>query len=193
MKPPILLAGLIFALVPAAAAEAAPYIGLDLGEASIDFNNSASTLYSQSVAGFEFHVGERFEGFAAELGYGTMNKNGNTTIDNMRLDKLTADAIYYLPVFGRISLLLTAGVDEVSYGASTYSTTQYQSNGIYKTSRDDMSVLSGNGFDWRAGAGFSFPIFDDFELHFVGRYEPLKMGGQANYTLSTEVGIDYYF
>ena len=139
------------------------------------------------------HVGYRFDGLnlAGELGYGT--SRGKQDPDILRLNMLSADGLYYVPVGGFLSLILTAGAAEVNYGDSTAGFFVTQTNGVTKTRRQGDTVFHGDEFDWRAGAGLSFALTDGYEIHFVTRYQPVSMNGLATNALSLDFGMNFYF
>ena len=64
---------------------------------------------------------------AGELGYGT--SRGEQDPDNLRIDMLTADALYYVPIGGFVNWIVTAGGAEMNYGDSTATYSVYQKNG----------------------------------------------------------------
>lgn len=174
-------------------ADASPYAGIDLNGDLLNLNSADSSLYPQSTVGPDVHVGYRFDGLnlAAELGYGT--GRGKQDPDILRLDMLSADGLYYVPVGGFLSLILTAGGAEVNYGDSTATFTVNQTNGVTKTFRVGNTVFHGDEFDWRAGAGLSFALTDGYEIHFITRYQPVSMNGLATNSLSLDFGMNFYF
>jgi len=183
-----LLLAVLIALLPASAANAAVYAGLDLSADSISFNSSAPSLFPESLIGPQIHAGYHLGDFGVELGYGTTRKSELDT--DLRFNRLTADGLYYLPVGGILNLVLTGGVTENNYGASTFLQKSYTQNGDVKNTRVGVTILSGNEFDWRAGGGLSFSFAGGYELHVIGRYEPLTMGHLASNVLSLETGFN---
>ncbi|MGH6829112.1 MAG: outer membrane protein [Rhizomicrobium sp.] len=184
------LAGLFLATPPLTAL-ADPYLGFDLDAAALDLAPGDPATYPQSLLGVGAHGGYRFDNFAGELGYSTVR--GEMTPDNIRLNQLTLDGLYYVPVGGFLSLLFTGGAADTNYGDSTFTTSTYQANGTTKSVRQGNTVFGGNEFDWRAGAGLSFSLTDGYEVHFITRYQPLSMNRVANYQLSLNVGVNFYF
>lgn len=174
-------------------AVAAPYVGVDLNANLLDLNSNNSFNTPETTIGPDFHVGYRFNNLnlAGELGYGT--NRGEQTPDNLRMDMLTADGIYYVRLGGFVNLLFTAGMAEMNYGDSTATYSVYQVNGITKTSRQGNTVFHGDEFDWRGGGGLSFALTDGYEIHFIGRYQPVSMHGMANYSLGLDFGMNFYF
>jgi len=172
---------------------AAPYAGIDLNASLLNLNSSDSSAYPQSTIGPNVHVGYRFDNWnlAGELGYGT--SRGEQDPDNLRLDMLSADALYYVPIGGFLNLVLTAGGAEVNYGDSTATYSVYQKAGFSHTLRTGDTVFHGDEFDWRAGGGLSFVITEGYEVHFIGRYQPISMQGLSNYSLGLDFGINFYF
>ena len=185
-----LLAVSLFAWPGAAGAQ--PYVGADFNRYSITLKGPDPELFPQSAGGLDLHFGERFGDVAGEIGYGTSTSYGKTVLDNLHLTRLTADGIFYLPVFGGFNLLATGGGAETNYGISSYARTAYQVDGKNKSSNADVPLSGGDEFDWRAGTGFSFGL-DDFELRVIARYQPLSMQHQAQSALSLDVGLNVYF
>jgi opacity protein-like surface antigen len=174
-------------------AVASPYAGIDLDADLVNLNSADSSLYPQSAVGPQVHVGYRFDGLnlAAELGYGS--DRGKQDPDILRLNNLSLDGLYYVPLGGFLSLVLTAGGAEVNYGDSEPIFTVSQINGVNKTFRTGNTIFHGDEFDWRAGAGVSFALTDGYEIHFLTRYQPVSMGGLSNYSLALDFGMNFYF
>jgi hypothetical protein len=187
MNKQILLAALL-SLAPLSAAQAAVYAGADVLLDSIDTKSSAPETYPQSAIGLGIHLGDRFKFGAFELGYSSTHKAFQDT--DIRFNRLTGDGIGYVPLGGILSLLVTGGLSETNYGASTYTHKRYTQDSIVKTTRVATTLLHGNEFDWRAGTGFSLAFADGYEFHVVGRYEPLQMRGLSNYALSMDTGFN---
>jgi len=190
MKAAILFGVMLFAWLPGA--DAAPYFGLDGNRYSITLKDSDSDFFPQSAGGESLHIGERFGDLAGEIGYGTSKYTGNGNIDNLHLTRLTADGVLYLPVFGTLNVLATAGGSETNYGISSFARNVYQVNGQNRSSNADIPVLEGDEFGWRAGAGFSIGL-DEFELRALARYQPLSMQHQAQNAISLDFGVNMDF
>lgn len=188
----LIAAAAVLFLLPGAA-QAAPYVGLDLNANLLNLNQANSSTYPQTTIGPDFHVGYRFNNLnlAGELGYGT--SRGEQNPDNLRLDMLTADALYYVPVGGFVNWIVTAGGAEVNYGDSTATYSVYQKNGFDHTLRTGNTVFHGDEFDWRVGTGLSFILTDGYEVHFITRYQPVSMHGLSDYSLSLAFGMNFYF
>jgi hypothetical protein len=191
-KSAIFLAGLLWiAWLPGAAA--APYLGLDGDRASLDLNLADPALYQQATSGINFHLGDRFGMVGGEIGYSSNVAAGSNNGDALHLDQMTVDGLFYLPVMGNFDLLFDAGGAETNYGISVFGRNSYtDSAGKIKSSNGDVTVLGGNEFDWRAGAGLSFAYGDNFEIHAIGRYQPLSMQGSADKLLSLTIGVNFY-
>jgi hypothetical protein len=187
MKAYFLLA-MAFSLLPLSAAQAAIYAGADLGVDSTDLKNSASDLYPESTIGPGVHLGYHSTAWAVELGYGTTHKAFQET--ELRFNRLTGDGLVYVPLGGFLNFLVTAGMSETNFGASTFQHKSYQQAGIDKTTRVATTVLNGDELDWRAGTGLSFSFGGGYEFHVIGRYEPLTMKGLSNYALSMDTGFN---
>ncbi len=174
-------------------ADASPYAGIDLNADLINLNSADSSLYPQSAVGPGVHVGYLFNNLnlAAELGYSS--DRGKQDPDILRLNNLSVDGLYYVPVGGFVSLILTAGAAEVNYGDSEPIFTVSQVNGVTKTFRTGNTIFHGDEFDWRGGAGVSFALVDGYEIHFITRYQPVSMGGRSDYSLSLDFGMNFYF
>lgn len=175
------------------AAQAAPYVGIDLNANLLNLNQSDSSDYPQTTVGPDFHVGYRLDEFnlAGELGYST--SRGEQDPDNLRLNMLSLDGLYYVPVGGFVKLILTGGMADMNYGDSTATYSVYQKDGFSHQARQGNTVFQGDEVDWRAGAGLSFAITDGYELHFITRYQPVSMKGLADYSLSLNFGMNFYF
>ena len=175
------------------AAQAAPYVGIDLNANLLNLNPSDSSAYPQSTIGPDIHVGYRFDSLnlAGELGYGT--SRGEQDPDNLRIDMLTADALYYVPIGGFVNLVLTAGMADMNYGDSTATFSVYQKDGENHTLRTGNTVFNGDEVDWRAGGGLSFVLTDSYEIHLIARYQPVSMKGLADYSLGASFGMNFYF
>ena len=186
-----ILSGIFLLAVPAAAM-AQLYGGLEGDRYSITLKSTASQLYPQATSGEDIHLGYRRRSFAGEIGLGTSSYKSDGNFDNMHLTRATLDGFYYLPIFGGLNLLLTAGGSVINYGISTDVQNFTTVSGVLHTSNADQTVLHGNEFDWRAGGGFSFGL-DEFELRVLGRYQPLSMGNTASNALSIDFGINMYF
>lgn len=187
MLKPILLASL-FSLA-ALPAEAAIYAGVDLGVDSTDLNQSANNLFPQSTIGPSIHIGDHFGGLALELGYGTTRKTEQQT--DQRYDRLSGDGLAYVPLGGFLDLVLTAGLSQTNYGASTYELKSFtNSRGVLREARESITLLHGDQLDWRGGGGFSFAFLNGYEFHVIGRYEPLTMKGLSNYAISLDTGFN---
>ena len=153
MKVPT-LAVLAFCLLPLSAAQAAVYGGLDLAVDSTDLKDSTSELYPESSIGPDMHLGYHGNSWAVELGYGTTHKALLET--EIRYNRLTGDGLVYVPLGGFLNFLVTAGVSDTNFGASTFQHKSYQQDNIDKTTRVATTVLAGDEINWRGGAGFSF-------------------------------------
>jgi Outer membrane protein beta-barrel domain len=175
------------------AAQAAPYAGIDLNASLLNLNPSDSSDYPQSTVGPQIHAGYRFDraNLAVELGYST--SRGEQDPDNLRLNMTTLDGLYYIPVGGFVSIVLTGGMADMNYGDSTAIYTVYQKDDVSHQARTGITVFNGDEFDWRAGGGLSFAITDGYEVHFITRYQPVKMDGLADYSLSLNFGMNFYF
>jgi hypothetical protein len=182
------LAAMAFVLPPVSAAQAAIYAGLDLAVDSTDLKSSAPSVFPESTIGPEAHLGYHATGWAVELGYGTTHKAFQAT--ELRFNRLTGDGLMYVPLGGFLNLIVTAGMSDTNFGASTFKDKSYQQNGIDKTTRVATTLLGGDEFNWRGGAGFSFSFGGGYEFHVIGRYEPLGMKGLANYDLSMDTGFN---
>jgi hypothetical protein len=183
-----ILAVLAFSLLPLSAAQAAVYAGLDLSVASTDLKDSTSNLYPESSIGPGVHLGYHGNDWAVELGYGTTHKALQET--EIRYNRLTGDGLVYVPLGGFLNLLVTAGLSDDNFGASTFQHKSYQQDGIDKSTRVATTVLTGDELNWRGGAGFSFSFGGGYEFHVIGRYEPLTMKGLSNYALSMDTGFN---
>jgi len=185
-------AAAVFFLLPGAA-HAAPYLGLDLNANLLNLNPADPSAYPQTAIGPDFHVGYRFDNLnlAGELGYGS--SRGQQDPDNFRMNLLTADGLYYVPIGGFLNLILTAGVADMNYGDSIATFSVFQKNGVDKTVRTGNTVFQGDEIDWRAGGGLSFILTEGYEVHFITRYQPVSMRGLADYSLSLDVGMNFYF
>jgi len=188
-----LIAAAAALLLPSGAAEAAPYVGVNLNVNTLDVNQANTAAFPQSTIGGDFHGGYRFDNLnlAGELGYGT--SRGEQTPDNLRINMLTGDALYYVPIGGFLNIVLTAGIAEVNYGDSRATYSVVQENGQTKSVRTGNTIFHGNEFDWRVGPGFSFALADGYEVHLITRYQPLSMGERNNYSLSLSFGMNFYF
>jgi Outer membrane protein beta-barrel domain len=174
-------------------AQAAPYAGIDLNASLLNLNPSDSSDYPQSTVGPQIHAGYRFDraNLAVELGYST--SRGEQDPDNLRLNMLTVDGLYYIPVGGFVSIVLTGGMADMNYGDSTAIYTVYQKDDVSHQTRTGITVFNGDEVDWRAGGGLSFAITDGYEVHFITRYQPVSMEGLADYSLSLNFGMNFYF
>ena len=188
----LLAAAAAFFLLPGAA-EAAPYLGVDLNANLLNLNPADPSAYPQTAIGPDFHVGYRFGNLnlAGELGYGT--SRGHQDPDYFHMNQLTADGLYYVPIGGFLNLVLTAGIADMNYGDSTATFSVVQKNGVNKTVRTGNTIFQGDEFDWRAGGGISFILTDGYEVHAITRYQPVSMRGLANYSLSLDFGMNFYF
>lgn len=188
----LLAAAAAFFLLPVAA-QAAPYVGLDLNANLLNLNPADPSTYPQTTIGPNFHVGYRFDNLnlAGELGYGS--NRGRQDPDNLRMNLLTADGLYYVPIGGFLNLILTAGVADMNYGASTATYSVIQKNGLNRTVRTGNTIFQGDEFDWRGGAGLSFVLTEGYEVHLITRYQPMTMHGVADYSLSLDFGMNFYF
>ena len=175
------------------AAQAAPYVGLDLNANLLNLNQADSSTYPQTTIGPDIHVGYRFDNLnlAGELGYGT--SRGEQDPDNLRLDMLTADALYYVPIGGFVNWIVTAGGAEMNYGDSTATFSVYQKDDVNHTLRTGNTVFHGDEFNWRVGTGLSFVLTQSYEIHFITRYQPVSMHGLSDYSLSLAFGMNFYF
>ena len=193
MKNALILSGLIL-LSGAAPAMAQAYVGLDGSFNSLGLNgNIAPALYPQSASGVAFHVGDRLGMFAGELGYGSLVSSGSADYDAMHLDQLTADGIVYLPIMGSLEALATAGGAETNFGISEYVRTGYKgADGKSKVSNNDVTLLDGDEFDWRAGAGLAFRFDEDLDIRGVARYQPLSIKGYGQSMFSLTIGVNVY-
>lgn len=174
-------------------AQAAPYVGIDLNANLLNMNSSDPSIYPQSTVGPDFHVGYRLNNLnlAGELGYST--SVGHQDPDNLRLNMLSADALYYVPIGGFLNFVLTAGAAEVNYGDSTATSFVYIKDGETRTFRQGNTIFHGDEFDWRAGGGLSFVLTEGYEVHFLGRYQPVSMHGLSDYSLGLDLGMNFYF
>src|SRR5665213_110855 len=185
MKRHFLLAT-FFALLPLSAAQAAIYAGADLAIDSTDLKSSAPQIFPESSIGPGVHLGYHFANWAVELGYGTTHKAFQAT--ELRFNRLTGDGLMYVPLGGFLNLIVTAGMSDTNFGASTFTHKSYQQDGIDKTTRVPTPLVGGDEFNWRGGTGFSFSFGGGYEFHVIGRYEPLSMKGLSNYALSMDTG-----
>jgi hypothetical protein len=173
-------------------AAAAPYLGFDVDAKSLNLEPNQPATYPQSGLGVNLHGGYRYNNLAGELGYGFVR--GEVAPNNLRLNQLTLDGLYYVPVGGFLNLVLTAGAAETNYGDSSFITTSVQrSDGSTKSQRQGITQFGGDELDWRAGGGISFNLLEGYELHFLTRYQPLSLGRRADYALTVNVGMNFYF
>lgn len=188
-----LLAAAAVLFLLSGAAQAAPYAGIDLNANLLNLNPAASSTYPQTTVGPDLHLGYRFDNLhlAGELGYGT--SKGRQDPDNLRLNMLSVDGLYYVPIGGFMNLVLTGGAVEMNYGDSTATSVVYQKNGVSHTARQGNTIFHGDELDWRGGAGLSFFLTDGYEVHFITRYQPVAMRGIADYSLSLNFGMNFYF
>jgi opacity protein-like surface antigen len=188
-----LIAAAIALLLPSGAALASPYVGFNLNANLLDMNQANASSFPQTTLGPDFHAGYRFDNLnlAGELGYGI--SRGDQTPDNLRINMLTADALYYVPIGGFLNVVLTAGMAEVNYGDSQATFSVVQENGQTKSVRTGNTIFGGNELDWRVGTGLSFAFTDGYEVHLLTRYQPLSMGDRTNYSLSAGFGMNFYF
>ena len=175
-----------------ALAHAAPYMGLDADRTAITLKGVDPELYPQSAAGEDIHIGERFGNVAGELSYSSDTFGDGGTLDNLHLDRLAADGVFYLPIYGGLNILAIAGGGEINYGISSYARNYFLADTKQKTINTDQTLTEGDEFDWRAGGGLSFG-FDQFEIRAVARYQPLSMQHQAQNALSLDIGLNVYF
>lgn len=187
MQRKLFLAALL-ALAPLSTAQAAVYAGADLILDFVDQKSTTPENYPESTIGPGIHLGDRFGFWAVELGYNTTHKSFQDT--ELRFNRLTGDGIGYVPLGGILNLLVTAGMSETNFGASSFVHKGYTQDNVAKTTRVSTTLLNGNEFDWRAGTGLSFAFGNGYELHVVGRYEPLSMKGLSNYALSVDTGFN---
>lgn len=192
MNRTLLAAAAALFLLPGAA-EAAPYVGIDLNANLLNLKPADSFAYPQATVGPDFHLGYRFDNLnlAGELGYGT--SKGRQDPDNLRLNMLSGDAFYYVPIGGFMNLVLTGGMVEMNYGDSTATSIVYEKDGVSRTARQGNTIFHGDELDWRGGAGLSFILTDGYEVHFLTRYQPVSMHGLADYSLSLNFGMNFYF
>lgn len=188
-----LIAAAAALLLLSASAEASPYAGIDVDADLVNLKPSAPSAYPQSTIGPFLHVGYLFDdlNLAGELGYGT--SRGQQEPDNFRLDTLSLDGLYYVPIGGFVNLILTGGMADMNYGDSTATFSIYQKGGYNRTTRTGITQFSGDEIDWRAGTGLSFTLASGYELHFITRYQPLAMNGLSDYSLSLTFGMNFYF
>ena len=183
----LLLTGLL-SLAPLPAA-AAIYAGVDLGVDSTGLDQSANSLFPQSTIGPSVHIGDHFGGFGVEMSYGSSSRAEQQT--DLRYNRLTGDGLAYVPIGGFLDLVLTAGLSQTNYGASTYQLKGFtNSQGVLRQVRQSTTLLHGDQLDWRGGGGFSFPFLNGYEFHVIGRYEPLTMKGLSNYAISLDTGFN---
>ena len=116
--------------------------------------------------------------------------SGPWSVPVLTCSGLTGDGIGYVPLGGFLNLLLTAGLSQTNFGASNFIEKGYTQNGTAKTTRIATTLLSGSELDWRAGGGLSFALGEGYELHVVGRYEPLTLRGLSSYALSVDTGFN---
>jgi hypothetical protein len=175
------------------AANAAPYVGLDANASLLNLNSSDSSDYPQTTVGPQIHAGYRFDqlNLAGELGYST--SRGNQDPDNLRLNLLTLDGLYYVPIGGFVSFIVTGGMADMNYGDSTATYSVYQKDGTSHQARQGITEFNGDEIDWRAGGGLSFAITDGYEIHLITRYQPVSMKGLADYALTLNFGMNFYF
>ena len=183
-----LLPAILLALLPASAAQAQIYAGLDLNVDSVNFTDAAPETFSEANIGPAIHAGYHLSDFAVELGYGTTRKSEQNT--DLRFNRLTGDGLFYVPLGGFLNLVLTGGVAEDNYGASTFIKKSYTQDGTVKDTRASTTLLHGDEFNWRAGGGFSFSFDGGYELHIIGRYQPLSMNGLATNVMSIQTGFN---
>lgn len=173
-------------------AQAAPYLGFDINAQSLNLEPNQPAVYPQSGLGVNLHAGYRFDNVAGELGYGFAR--GEVAPNNLRLNQLTLDGLYYVPVGGFLNLVLTAGAAETNYGDSSFVTTIVQrDDGSTKSQRQGVTQFGGDEFDWRVGGGLSFSFLDAYEVHVLTRYQPLSLGDRASYALTLNAGMNFYF
>jgi hypothetical protein len=183
-----LLPAILIALLPASVANAGIYAGFNLTADSVNFTDAAPNVLSESLIGPELHLGYHLSDVGVELGYGTTRKSAQDT--DLRFNRLTADGLFYVPVSGFLNLVATGGLAQDNYGASTFVKKSYTQNGDVKDTRIGTTILSGNEFDWRAGGGLSFSFAGGYEIHVIGRYQPLTMKHLASNALSLETGFN---
>src|SRR6185312_11103568 len=141
-----------------------------------------SDLYPESTIGPDVHLGYRSDSWAVELGYGTTHKAFQEA--EIRYNRLTGDGLVYVPLGGFLNFLVTAGLSDTNFGASTFQHKSYQQDGVDETTRVATTVLTGDELNWRGGAGLSYSFGGGYEFHVIGHYQPLTMKGLSNYALS---------
>ena len=186
--PRFVLPAILIALLPASAAQAAIYAGVDLAFDSTALTDAAPNFLPEGTVGPQLHLGYHVSNFAFELGYGTTSKSELQA--ELRFNRLSGDALYYVPFGGILNLVLTAGLAQDNYGASTSSKLPFTRNGQIREARVSTTILSGDELDWRAGGGFSFNFGSGYEFHVIGRYEPLGMKGLSDNALSIQTGFN---
>ncbi len=190
----ILPAAVLAAILAPTAASAALYAGADFVANSLDMRDALLVDIPQSALGVNIHVGDRFgKHFAVELGYEAASENLTAYDNDIHVNKLTGDGIFYIPVLGTLNYLLTAGVSEVNYGDGSYRTINtIDPDGDTHSYRNTKLNFGGDELDWRAGMGFAFVFADSFEFRVLGRYQPLSMGGRASNVITFATGLNFF-
>ena len=124
-----------------------------------------------------------------ELGYGTTHKAFQET--EIRYNRLTGDGLVYVPLGGFLNFLVTAGLSDTNFGASTFQHKSYQQDGIDKTTRVATTVLTGDELNWRGGAGLSFSFGGGYEFHVIGRYRAADHEGPVELCPVDGHGLQY--
>lgn len=160
-----------------------PYVGADYDYTSINYNDNADSILSDSLSGGDVHIGARIHkylGFEASY-FDTASSSKNVGIlnTNVKLEGYTLDAMGYLPVADKVELIGTAGVSRL------------------KATLSLSGLLSGTGSDWetkaRMGGGAQYWITDNLNVRGLVRYQGANFSGIVNNAVISSLGLNWQF
>lgn len=169
-----------------------PYIGAELGSASVNYDSvaglDASSFYADSFTLATLHGGlELNERLALEAGY-TRTDEKNQSFDfgggvdgttQTQFSTIHIDAIGKLPVTKKVKALASLGLAHINVDSSgVVSGTDF--------SDDDSD------FGWRLGAGAQYKLSEKVDVRGMLRYMGTNLEG-VEHTLEYAVGVNYKF
>lgn len=160
-----------------------PYVGADYDYTSINYDNNADSILSDSLSGGDVHIGARihkylgFEGSYFDTA--SSSKNVGALNTSVKLEGYTLDAMGYLPVADKVELIGTAGVSRL------------------KATLSLSGLLAGTGSEWetkgRIGGGAQYWITDNLNIRGLVRYQGADFRGIVNNAVISSLGINWQF
>lgn len=182
----LLALALVASMVAAApAAQAGPYVGVDIQGLAPFYRDNLFATEPQHFGGGDVHVGWRQGIFALEGGWAIAQ--GGEGDNRLSLSGLTLDALVYSPVrFGTVEPFLTVGTANLLARSATITRTVTPDSWSVTTA----PLFSEQNWDWRAGAGLEWGFTQALRGRLTARYEDFTFTGKMHGGVTLSFGIN---